>query len=91
MNDNPSDNQTVFILETLTTIVNEFRKEFSEFRTTTESRLQAIENSVEQINQELFSLDVRQDRLEAIAHDLRTDVKVLRKEVLAWRRDVMAL
>lgn len=85
-----SDNQTVFMLETLTTIVNEFRseltdfrKEFSDFRISTEKRLQAIENSTEQINQELFSLDVRQDRLEAIAHDLRADVKVLRKEVLA--------
>ena len=83
MNDNPSDNQTIFMLETLTSIVKEFRNELSEFRTTTETRLQAIENSVEQINQELFSLDVWQDRLEAIAHYLRADVKVLRKEVLA--------
>jgi hypothetical protein len=91
MNDNPSDNQTVFMLETLTTIVNEFRKEFSDFRVTTESRLQAIEDSVEQINQELLSLDIRQDRILAIAHDLRANTKLLRRETQVWSKDVMAL
>ncbi len=87
----PKDDATNLILEAIGSLRQEMNQQISELRQEMVARFERNESEWQLIKQLQLSFDVRQDRIEAIALNVRADVKVLRAEVEAWSRDVYSL
>ncbi len=77
---------------------NKILQAISDLRREMNERFTKIETEVEAIKETQFSLDVRLERVQAMAHDalnighdLKADVKILTAEVRAWAADIFEL
>ena len=76
----------------------ETRQQIGDLRREMNERFTRLENELGQAKDNIFSLDVRLERVQAMAHDglnighdLKADVKILHAEVRAWAQDVLSL
>lgn len=85
------DDATNRIIEAINGLRQEMNQKIDDLRQEMIARFERNESEWQLIKQLQLSFDVRQDRIEAIALNVRADVKVLRAEVEAWSRDVNSL
>jgi hypothetical protein len=78
--------------------INRILQAIGDLRREMNERFTKIETEVESIKETQFSLDVRLERVQAMAHDalnighdLKADVKILTAEVRSWAADVFEL
>ena len=97
-----NDDSTKLILEAIGGLRQEMShqitQQISDLRREMNEQFAIIKAENEQIKDNIFSLDVRLERVQAMAHgglnighDLKADVKILHAEVRAWAQDVLSL
>lgn len=104
-----NDDTTNLILDAISTLrgemnqqIGDLRREMNQqigdLRREMNERFAKVESEIVEIKDSVFSLDVRLERVQAMAHDalnighdLKADVKILTAEVRAWAADVVEL
>lgn len=93
-----SEKDTLPNLETVLNAVNGLRQEMNERFDKVEARLTIVETDVQEIKQMQFVFENEFDRLLALSykslelsHENRAAVRIMRKEISAWAKDVSDL
>ena len=86
-----SDADTLPTLETIAELIKGFQQDVNARFDRLEAKVDRLEKGMEEIQLEIMSLDVRQNRLISQMYDARADVKALTAEMRTKAKDVFGV